>query len=99
LEDYNDKLIEVKNLVQMLPPENYAVLEFLMRHLLKVSQFSAENKMEPSNLAIVFGPSLLRTKDDQMQSAYADMVNMSFQNSLIESMIIQTEWVFDGSPK
>ena len=93
IEDYNERLIEIKNLVQAIPKENYKVLEYLMRHLIKVAGYSEENKMEPSNLAIVFGPSLIRqaTVAGDMQAAYSNMMNMTFQNSLVESMIIQTE--------
>lgn len=54
LEDYNVRLIEIKILVQALPKENYTVLEFLFRHLSHISSGSDINKMESSNLAIVF---------------------------------------------
>ncbi|KAJ3366281.1 Rho GTPase-activating protein 15 [Kappamyces sp. JEL0680] len=93
IEDYNSRLIEIKNLVQKLPKVHYDVLDYLMRHLVKVAAKSEVNKMEPSNLAIVFGPSLIRVeeKGDDMQSAYANMMNMSFQNALVENMITQTE--------
>ncbi len=55
IEVYNDKLIAIKDLVQTLPKENYSVLEYLMSHLNRVSTYSEENKMDPSNIAIVFG--------------------------------------------
>jgi RhoGAP domain len=94
IEDYNTRLIEIKNLTQKLPKVHYDVLEYLMRHLVKVSSKSDINKMEPTNLAIVYGPSLIRAEEKgegDMQAAYANMMNMSFQNSLIENMITQTE--------
>lgn len=100
IQDYNTRLIEIKNLVQKLPKSHYEVLEYLMRHLVKVSGKSSINKMEPSNLAIVFGPSLIREPvvgdAGDMQAAYAGMINMSFQNELIENIITQTNWLFDG---
>lgn len=101
IEDYNNKLIEIKTLIQTLPKVNYDVLEFLLRHLVKVAQKSEINKMEPSNLAIVFGPSLLRVEervDADMQQQIANMMNMSSQNSLVENMISQVDWLFDGNP-
>ncbi|KAL2916577.1 hypothetical protein HK105_204010 [Polyrhizophydium stewartii] len=101
LDDYNERLIEIKNLVQGLPKIHYDVLEFLMRHLVRVAAQSEINKMEPSNLAIVFGPTIVRvlsSGNDDMQAAYANMMNMSFQNALVEAIIIQTEWIFDGNP-
>jgi hypothetical protein len=76
-----------------------------MRHLNRVAANSDVNKMEPSNLAIVFGykgcilklicsPTAIRTKsngNDDMSAAYANMLNMSYQNGLIEAIILQTE--------
>ena len=94
VEDYNTRLCDIKTLVQLLPIVHYDVLEFLMRHLVLVASRSEVNKMEPSNLAIVFGPSLIRqpeTNADDMQAAYAGMMNMSFQNALVEAMIVQTD--------
>jgi Rho GTPase-activating protein 12/27 len=94
IEDYNSRLCDIKTMVQQLPKVHYDVLEALMRHLVIVASHSEINKMEPSNLAIVFGPSLIRqpeTNVADMQAAYANMMNMSFQNALIESMVIQTE--------
>lgn len=101
IEDYNNRLCEIKTLVQLLPKAHYDTLEYLIRHLLRVSIQSEENKMDPSNLAIVFGPSLIRVveKDtNDMQAMMGNMVNMTFQNSLIEAIITQTEWMFDGNP-
>jgi hypothetical protein len=55
LEEYNERLTLIKDLVQEIPKEHYAVLECVIRHLAKVATHSNINKMEPSNLAIVFG--------------------------------------------
>ncbi|KAJ3272286.1 hypothetical protein HDV01_005825 [Terramyces sp. JEL0728] len=98
IDDYNNRLCTIKTLVQALPKVHYDVLEYLMRHLVKVSAQSEVNKMEPSNLAIVFGPSLIRPMESGESDMYANMMNMSFQNGLIEAMINQTEWLFDGNP-
>jgi hypothetical protein len=97
IEDYNTRLIEVKTLIQALPKVHYDGLEFLIRHLQKVASYSYQNKMEASNLAIVFGPSLIRvpeTESSDMQAAYANMINMSFQNSFVEAIITQADVFF-----
>ncbi|KAI9092695.1 Rho GTPase activation protein [Phlyctochytrium arcticum] len=96
VEDYDTRLINVKTLIQSLPRPNYDTLEFLMRHLSRVSARSDVNKMEPSNLAIVFGPTLVRMPDEG-QTAYLNMLNMTYHNSLMEGVLVQTEWIFDGS--
>ena len=97
IENYTDRLSEIKTLVQKLPKVHSDVLQFLIRHLAKVASHSEVNKMEASNLAIVFGPSLIRIEETgqvNMQAAMANMMNMSFQNSLVESMITQSEVTF-----
>ncbi|KAI9350821.1 hypothetical protein BDR26DRAFT_930123 [Obelidium mucronatum] len=101
--DYNDRLIHLKNLIQALPPCNYTVLSYLLKHLKKIADKSDINKMEQSNLAIVFAPTLIRTPEGTgdaatiAQQGYASMANMPYHNKLIESMIEQYDWVFDGS--
>lgn len=47
--------------------------------------------MEPRNLAIVFGPTLVRTSEDNM----ANMVNhMPDQCKIVENLIQQNDWFF-----
>lgn len=47
--------------------------------------------MEPRNLAIVFGPTLIRTSEDNM----ANMVNhMPDQCKIVENLIQQNDWFF-----
>ncbi|KAJ3179645.1 hypothetical protein HDU87_002851 [Geranomyces variabilis] len=96
LEDYNARLIELKNLVQAIPRPNYDTFEFIIRHLARVMSHSAENKMEPSNLAIVFGPTLIRPPEGDGTSGYTNILNMSYQNLLVEAVLVQVDWMFDG---
>ncbi|KAI9359688.1 Rho GTPase activation protein [Zopfochytrium polystomum] len=97
IQDYNERLITLKTLVQSLPQSNYQVLEYLMRHLNRIASHSDVNKMEPSNLAIVFAPTLIRIPNESSQVGYLSIANMPFHNTLIESMVQQVEWLFDGS--
>lgn len=57
----NDRLrhIRLHERVNELPDANYATLKFLMGHLDKVRALERVNQMSASNLAIVFGPTLL----------------------------------------
>ncbi|XP_063707678.1 active breakpoint cluster region-related protein-like [Culicoides brevitarsis] len=43
-----------------LPPSNQATIDFILHHLIRVNQHETENKMSLHNLAMVFGPTLLR---------------------------------------
>ena len=45
--------------VAQLPPANKDTLAFLILHLQKVAQHSDDNKMPLSNLAIIFGPTIV----------------------------------------
>lgn len=70
----------------------------LNRHLCNPSAASPINaspsspvQMEPRNLAIVFGPTLVRTSEDNM----ANMVNhMPDQCKIVENLIQQNDWFF-----
>ncbi|XP_028327727.1 LOW QUALITY PROTEIN: rho GTPase-activating protein 21-A [Gouania willdenowi] len=90
-EDSVERLKELKRLVYLLPDHHFQTLKFLCAHLKKVSDNCEKNKMEPRNLAIMFGPTLVRTSEDNM----ANMVNhMPDQCKIIENLIQQHDWFF-----
>ncbi|XP_019614422.1 PREDICTED: rho GTPase-activating protein 5-like isoform X5 [Branchiostoma belcheri] len=58
-----DDQIKVRNLKEVLrklSPVTQAVFKYLLEHLYRVSEFSADNKMTSENLAICFMPTLMR---------------------------------------
>ncbi|XP_010764629.1 rho GTPase-activating protein 21 isoform X3 [Notothenia coriiceps] len=90
-EETVERLKELKRLIQELPDHHYETLKYLCAHLRKVSDNCEMNKMEPRNLAIVFGPTLVRTSEDNM----TNMVNhMPDQCKIVENLIQQYEWFF-----
>ena len=60
-----------------------------------LSEFSDENMMEPYNLAICFGPTLLPIPEDKDQVQYQNLVN-----ELMKHIILCHEEIFprDGGP-
>ncbi|CAB1426925.1 unnamed protein product [Pleuronectes platessa] len=58
-----DRLVKIGDVLKELPPQHYRTLEFLMRHLVKMASYSSETNMHSRNLAIVWAPNLLRSKD------------------------------------
>ncbi|XP_077470585.1 rho GTPase-activating protein 21 isoform X2 [Stigmatopora argus] len=91
IEDSVERLKELKKLIYELPDYHYETLKFLCAHLKKVSDNCEKNKMEPRNLAIVFGPTLVRTSEDNM----TNMVNhMPDQCKIVENLIQQYDWFF-----
>uniref|UniRef100_A0A8C7W330 Rho GTPase activating protein 21b n=1 Tax=Oncorhynchus mykiss TaxID=8022 RepID=A0A8C7W330_ONCMY len=90
-EDAVERLKELKRLILELPEHHYETLKFLSGHLKLVSENCEKNKMEPRNLAIVFGPTLVRTSEDNM----TNMVNhMPDQCKIVENLIQQFDWFF-----
>ncbi|KAG9288682.1 hypothetical protein G9A89_004301 [Geosiphon pyriformis] len=60
IEDPKRRVIALHERVNLLPDPNYSTLNYLMGHLDKVVANQKINKMGVQNLAIVFGPTLLR---------------------------------------
>ena len=92
IEDASLRLSALKKLVQQLPEVHYKTLRHVMKHLCRVVEHSDVNKMEVRNLAIVFGPTLVRTADDNMLAMVTDM---SQQCRIIESLLSHCEWFFN----
>lgn len=55
-----DNVAQISAVVATLPRENILTLHYLMTFLARVATHEEESKMGPSNLAIVFGPTILR---------------------------------------
>ena len=58
--EYDERMIAIKDLVHHLPAPNYFLLKRIIEHLERVTDFEETNHMYASNLAIVFGPTLLK---------------------------------------
>ncbi|KAF5400790.1 Rho GTPase-activating protein 26, partial [Paragonimus heterotremus] len=78
-----DRLQELGRLLGQLPSQNREALKALIVHLAKVSAESRFNNMTPSNLGIVFAPSLLRSPEETV----AAIMNTKFASTAIELMI------------
>ncbi|XP_035526205.1 rho GTPase-activating protein 23-like [Morone saxatilis] len=93
IEDAEDRLKTMKKLIHDLPDHYYHTLKFLVGHLKKVADHSEKNKMEPRNLALVFGPTLVRTSEDNM----TDMVtHMPDRYKIVETLILHHDWFFSN---
>ncbi|XP_047185710.1 rho GTPase-activating protein 21-like isoform X3 [Scophthalmus maximus] len=91
-----ERLKVIKRLLHELPDHHYETLKFLSAHLKTVADNSEKNKMEPRNLAIVFGPTLVRTTEDNMTHM---VTHMPDQYKIVETLIQNYEWFFteDGN--
>uniref|UniRef100_A0A672FV74 Rho GTPase activating protein 32a n=1 Tax=Salarias fasciatus TaxID=181472 RepID=A0A672FV74_SALFA len=94
-----ERLVKIHNVIQQLPPPHYRTLEFLMRHLSCLATFSSTTSMHTKNLAIVWAPNLLRSR--QIESACfsgtAAFMEVRIQSVVVEFILNNTETLF--SPK
>ncbi|KAI8997099.1 Rho GTPase activation protein, partial [Pilobolus umbonatus] len=89
--DYEGFMYEIKSIIHSLPAANYATLETLMRHLNRVASHSEVNKMEASNLALIFSVGLLRSS----QENFSGIMMSDLQSKIIEVLIQQVDWFFE----
>ncbi|GAA6097960.1 rho GTPase-activating protein 32 isoform X1 [Tachysurus ichikawai] len=82
----DERLVKVHDVIQQLPPPHYRTLEFLMRHLARMATFSYVTNMHCKNLAIVWAPNLLRSK--QIESACFSGTS-AFMEVRIQSVVVE----------
>uniref|UniRef100_A0A3P9LMA8 GEM interacting protein n=1 Tax=Oryzias latipes TaxID=8090 RepID=A0A3P9LMA8_ORYLA len=87
-----DIVQDLQKLLKRLPTHSYSTLQHIISHLQRVSE-NHENKMSPSNLGIVFGPTLLRPLVSADMSMIA-ILETSYQSMLIEFLITHYNTIF-----
>ncbi|CAG9534214.1 unnamed protein product [Cercopithifilaria johnstoni] len=80
---------QVAPLIQKLSQPTQLVLRYLFAFLNHLSEFSDENMMDPYNLAICFGPTLLPIPEGKDQVFYHNFVN-----ELVKNLIVYHEQIF-----
>ncbi|XP_072011240.1 rho GTPase-activating protein 33 isoform X5 [Engystomops pustulosus] len=94
-----EKLIRVHDLIQQLPPPHYRTLEYLMRHLSRLSMHSDRTGMHARNLAIIWAPNLLRSRDmESVGTPGADAFReVRVQSVLVEFLLSNVETLFSDT--
>ncbi|XP_029842962.3 uncharacterized protein LOC8041089 isoform X1 [Ixodes scapularis] len=90
----NNKLLKIREVVKELPPPHYRTLETLVRHLAVVSAHGDRTGMTAKNVAIVWAPNLLRSKDLEAASVGALHV-IGVQAVLTEYLICYVDLIFN----
>uniref|UniRef100_A0A7N5ZTX6 Rho GTPase activating protein 42b n=1 Tax=Anabas testudineus TaxID=64144 RepID=A0A7N5ZTX6_ANATE len=93
-DDQNYRVCAVHALVHKLPEKNKEMLELLIKHLVTVSTQSQFNLMTVSNLGVIFGPTLMRSQEETV----AAMMNIKFQNIVVEILIENFDKIFHQAP-
>ncbi|XP_062397240.1 rho GTPase-activating protein 4a [Sardina pilchardus] len=90
IENESEKCEQIKAVISSYPEPVIVVMRYLFAFLNHVSQYSDENMMQPYNLAVCFGPSLIRGPEAGDASALQQI------NALVKSIVVQHESIFPG---
>ncbi|KAL4078283.1 hypothetical protein V8B97DRAFT_2074303, partial [Scleroderma yunnanense] len=85
LKDPNLKTKHLQELVDRLPSEHYHTLRLLVLHLHRVREHSDQNLMTARNLGVVFGPTLMWSRDPG--SEFSDMAGKA----------LMVEWLVENA--
>uniref|UniRef100_A0A3B5LN63 Rho GTPase activating protein 45b n=1 Tax=Xiphophorus couchianus TaxID=32473 RepID=A0A3B5LN63_9TELE len=86
----------LKELVKELPKPNSATLRYIVRHLRRIAELEEDNKMSPSNLGIVFGPSLMRPRPTGATISLSSLVDYPHQARIVEALIVFYSSIFQS---
>ncbi|KAM4885311.1 SLIT-ROBO Rho GTPase-activating protein 2 isoform 3-T3 [Sylvia borin] len=92
MDNLQERALHVRKVLLNLPKTTLIVMRYLFAFLNHLSQFSEENMMDPYNLAICFGPTLMSVPEGHDQVSCQAHVN-----ELIKTIIIQHENIFPGA--
>lgn len=94
------RLVKIKEVLKELPPPHYRTLEFLMRHLVHMASYSSQTNMHVRNLAIVWAPNLLRSKDIETSgfNGTAAFMEVRIQSIVVEFILTHVEQLFRDAP-
>ncbi|XP_062843341.1 rho GTPase-activating protein 31 [Trichomycterus rosablanca] len=95
----HERLVKIKEVLKELPVPHYRTLEYLMRHLVRMSTHSSETNMHSRNLAIVWAPNLLRSKDIEVSgfNGTAAFMEVRVQSIVVEFVLTHVPQLFPES--
>ncbi|XP_034557953.1 uncharacterized protein si:dkeyp-68b7.12 [Notolabrus celidotus] len=91
-----ERLVKIGDVLKELPTQHYRTLEFLMRHLVRMASYSSETNMHSRNLAIVWAPNLLRSKDIEVSgfNGTAAFMEVRVQSIVVEFILTHVPQLF-----
>uniref|UniRef100_A0A671LPA8 SLIT-ROBO Rho GTPase-activating protein 1 n=1 Tax=Sinocyclocheilus anshuiensis TaxID=1608454 RepID=A0A671LPA8_9TELE len=91
MENLQDRAVHICKVLLSLPSNILVIMRYLFAFLSHLSQYSDDNMMDPYNLAICFGPTLMSVPEGHDQVSCQAHVN-----ELIKTIIIHHETIFPG---
>ncbi|KAM8954126.1 LOW QUALITY PROTEIN: GEM-interacting protein-like [Pelodytes ibericus] len=92
-ESRQDPIQHMKHILCRLPASNYNTLRHLIVYLYRISQRYEENKMNPNNLGIIFGPTLIRPSPG-LDMPMTCLIDSGYQAQAVEFLINNYEKLF-----
>ncbi|KAI5614419.1 SLIT-ROBO Rho GTPase-activating protein 2 isoform X1, partial [Silurus asotus] len=92
MENLQDRATHIHKVLLSLPSNTLVIMRYLFAFLNHLSHYSEDNMMDPYNLAICFGPTLMSVPEGHDQVSCQAHVN-----ELIKTIIIHHESIFPGS--
>ncbi|XP_054475398.1 SLIT-ROBO Rho GTPase-activating protein 1 isoform X2 [Anoplopoma fimbria] len=89
IENLYERALYIRKILLTIPRSVLIVMRYLFAFLNHLSQYSDENMMDPYNLAICFGPTLMPTPECQDQVSCQAHVN-----EIVKTIIIHHETIF-----
>uniref|UniRef100_A0AAZ3RJM6 SLIT-ROBO Rho GTPase-activating protein 1 n=1 Tax=Oncorhynchus tshawytscha TaxID=74940 RepID=A0AAZ3RJM6_ONCTS len=91
MENLQERAVHIRKVLLSLPSNTLIVMRYLFAFLNYLSRYSEDNMMDPYNLAICFGPTLMSVPES------CDQVScQAHVNELIKTIIIHHDGVFPG---
>ncbi|NXQ21520.1 RHG31 protein, partial [Peucedramus taeniatus] len=96
-----EQLARIQNVIQELPPSHYRTLEYLIKHLTHLASFSNMTNMHTRNLALVWAPNLLRSKEIEAVGCNGDaaFLEVRVQQLVIEFILNHVDQIFNNNRK
>eukprot|EP01132_Coremiostelium_polycephalum_P005591 gene5591-6959_t len=92
LSSTNEQISQLKTLLQTIPVLHQNTLQTILLLLLTVGQYSEKNKMTHSNLAIVFGPNLIKPLHQTIETS----LKIPVINNVITTMLDHYQLLYKG---
>ncbi|XP_054640811.1 SLIT-ROBO Rho GTPase-activating protein 2 isoform X2 [Dunckerocampus dactyliophorus] len=89
MESLQERAVHIKKVLQSLASKTLIIMRYLFAFLNHLSQYSEDNMMDPYNLAICFGPTLMSVPEGHDQVSCQAHVN-----ELIKTIIIHHDTIF-----
>ncbi|KAG7217334.1 hypothetical protein INR49_027878, partial [Caranx melampygus] len=96
----HERLLYIQKVIKELPVPHFRTLEYLTKHLAHLATLSTKTNMHTRNLALVWAPNLLRSKNIDSSSGNGDMAfqEVRIQQSVVEFILNHTDQIFSNGP-